>query len=157
MGNLTTSCGHEVGASDAFGAKMLKICLDRAFRRYFLYVRGCLRFILVRVSCPGHCFGTSYAVPRDFWKMSIFENFMKYSSWWGFRPRKITNFLRWREFHCLAAPRFILHVTRAASARRVIRRQWATWPRLAVRIWWRSTILDRKLSRFHYKVCPGII
>ena len=29
---------------------------------------------------------------------------MKYSSWWGLRPRKITNFLRWREFHCLAAP-----------------------------------------------------
>ena len=39
---------------------------------------------------------------------------------------KITKFSRWREFHCLAAPRFIFQVTRRALARRVIRRQWAT-------------------------------
>ena len=45
-----------------------------------------------------------------FLEMQIFENFMKYSSWWRVRPWKIKNFLRWREFHCLAAPRFVFEV-----------------------------------------------
>ena len=89
--------------------------------------------------------------------MTIFEIFMKYSSWWGFSLRKITNFLRWREFHCLAAPRFIFHVTRRALARRVIRRQWVTWPRLAAMESVRWTISDRKFARFHYFVCSGSI
>ena len=46
----------------------------------------------------------------DFFENWDFENFMKYSSWWRVRPWKIKNFLRWREFHCLAAPRFVFKV-----------------------------------------------
>ena len=75
VGNLTTSCGHEVGASDAFGPEMLKICSGRALPRYSLLVGGCLSFILVRVSCPGHCFGASYAVPSDFFENVNFRKF----------------------------------------------------------------------------------
>ena len=59
VGNLNTPCGHEIVATDAFGPEMLKICLDRALRRYLMYVKGCLGFILVRVSGPGDRFGTS--------------------------------------------------------------------------------------------------
>lgn len=80
---------------------------------------------------------------------------VKYSSWWGFRPRKITNVFPWREFHCLVAPQFTFQESRRALARGVIRRKWATWPRLAATKseWW--TTLDRTLSGFVYVACSS--
>ena len=59
VGNLNTSCGHEIVATDAFGPKMLEICLGRALRRYLIYVKNCSSSILVRVSRPSHRFGGS--------------------------------------------------------------------------------------------------
>ena len=36
-------------------------------------------------------------------KISKIENFMKYWRWWHLKMLFSMNFLRWREFHCLAA------------------------------------------------------
>ena len=59
VGNLTTSCGENSVAFDNFGPTILKIPLTGLLREYLFLVRGCLRFIFVRVSCPGHRFGAS--------------------------------------------------------------------------------------------------
>ena len=55
------------------------------------------------------------------------EIFRKYWSWWGVWPQKLMKFLRWREFHCFAAPRFVfkclvewLHRREIASAGAIV-------------------------------------
>ena len=72
VGGLPPALSWVENARNLFGSRDLAVVVLH---------QGCSSFILARVSCPGHCFGASYAVPRDFWKMLIFENFMKYSSW----------------------------------------------------------------------------
>ena len=68
-----------------------------------------------------NCSRRSYGGPTFFNETSIFVNFMKNSRWWIVRAWNSIILVRWREFHCLAASRLFLHMTRRALACRVIR------------------------------------
>ena len=55
----------------------------------------------------------------------IFENFMKNWSWWTVWRSYSMKFLRWREFHCLAAPRWsITWLVERYACRVIPRRGW---------------------------------
>ena len=62
---------------------------------------------------------------RPCMKSRIFENFMKTWSWWAFLASNPMKFLRWREFHCLAAPRYsIIWLVERHACRVIPRRGW---------------------------------
>ena len=62
---------------------------------------------------------------RPCMKSRIFENFVKSWSCWAFWASNSMKFLRWREFHCLAAPRYwIIWLVERYACRVIPRRGW---------------------------------
>ena len=62
---------------------------------------------------------------RPCMKSRIFENFVKSWSWWAFWASNSMKFLRWREFHCLAAPRWsVIWLVERYACRVIPRRGW---------------------------------
>ena len=89
-------------------------------------------------------------------KSRIFENFMKNWSWWTFWLPNSMKFLRWREFHCLAAPcHSVIWLVERYACRVIPRRGWfCNWLAEMVMIFFgpSSSIFSKRARSFASRV-----